>query len=153
MSEKVYSAYVKLPTSSYLVPDEVRNSLDFWPFFKDCVGTINGTHIPMFVPEAMCTRFRDRKGQVSQNVLAACSFGMEFLYVLPRWEGSAADSHIFNSTRKSDFEIPDRHYYLADSGYANSDVLLVPYRRVRYHSKEWGSTTNRHVILIMGSMY
>jgi hypothetical protein len=149
MSEKIYGAYVKLPTSSYLVPDEVRDSLDFWPFFEDCIGAIDGTHIPAFVPEEMRTRFRDCKGQVSINVLVACSFGMEFLYILPGWEGSTADSRVFDNARNLDFGIPDGHYYLADARYANSDVLLVPYRRVRYHLKEWGSTTYRHVLLII----
>ena len=28
-------------------------------------------------------------------------------------------------------------YYLADAGFPLCDVLLVPYRGVRYHLKEW----------------
>ena len=95
----------------------------------------------------MRTRFQDRKGQVSQNVLAACSMNMEFLYVLPGWEGSAADSRIFDNARDQDFRIPDGRYYLADAGYANCDALLVPYRGVRYHLKEWGASNQRYVLL------
>ena len=117
------------------------------PYFKDCIGAIDGSHIPAFVPELMRSRFWDRKGQVSQNVLTVCSMNMEFLYVLPRWEGSAADSRVFNSARNKDFRIPDGRYYLADAGYANSDALLVPYRGVRYHLKEWGSSSNRYVLM------
>src|ERR1700677_3989670 len=71
-SEKIYGAYVKLPMQNSLVPDEIRESIDFWPFFRDCIGAIDGSHIPAFVPESMQVRFRDRKGQISQNVLAAC---------------------------------------------------------------------------------
>jgi hypothetical protein len=28
---------------------------------------------------------------------------MEFLYVLPRWEGSTADSHVFENVWRQDF--------------------------------------------------
>jgi DDE superfamily endonuclease len=68
---------------------------------------------------------------------------MEFLYILPGWEGSAADNCIFEDARASDFHIPKGHYYLADAGYANLDKLLVPYHGVRYHLKEWASGSHR----------
>jgi hypothetical protein len=129
------------------VPAEIRESMDFWPYFKDCIGAIDGSHIPAFVPESMQTRFRNRKGQVSQNVLTACSMNMEFLYVLPRWEGSAADSHIFENVQREDFRIPNGCYYLADARYGNSDGLMVLYRGVRYHLKEWGSSANRQALI------
>ena len=145
--EKVYGTYVKLPTRNSPVPAEIRKSGDFWPFFRDCIGAIDGSHIPAFVPESMRVRFRDRKGQISQNVLAACSMNMEFLYVLPGWEGSAADSRVFENARRQDFRIPDGRYYLADAGYGNCDALLVPYRGVRYHLKEWGTSANRLVLI------
>ena len=146
-SEKVYSTYIKLLTRNSPVPREIRDSPDFWPFFKDCIGAIDGSHIPAFVPESLRARFHDRKGQISQNVLAACSMDMAFLYMLPSWEGSAADSHIFESARREDFRIPDGQYYLADAGYGNCDALLIPYRGVRYHLKEWGSSSNRPVLI------
>ena len=74
----VYGTYVKLPTHSSPIPDEIRHSPDFWPYFRDCIGAIDGLHVPAFVPELMRSRFRDWKGQVSQNVLVACSMNMEF---------------------------------------------------------------------------
>lgn len=70
---------------------------------------------------------------------------MAFLYMLPGWEGSAADSHVFENVQSLDFRIPDSHYYLANARYGNSDVLLVPYHGVMYHLKEWGSSVNRQV--------
>ena len=68
---------------------------------------------------------------------------MEFLYILPGWEGSAADSQVFESAQSLDFIIPKGRYYLANAGYANSDSLLVPYCGVRYHLKEWSSGGNK----------
>lgn len=145
--ENIYCAYVKLLTHSSLVPDEIRDSLDFWPFFKDCIGAIDGSHILAFVPESMWTRFQNWKGQILQNVLAVCSMNMEFLYMLPRWEGRTADSHIFESVHREDFRIPDGCYYLANAGYGNCDALLVPYCGFISHLKEWGSSANRQVLI------
>ena len=68
---------------------------------------------------------------------------MEFLYVLPGWEGSMADGRIFENAQNEDFTIPDGRYYLANASYANCDALMVPYCGVRYHLKEWGSSSNR----------
>jgi hypothetical protein len=63
---------------------------------------------------------------------------MSFVYCLPGWEGSASDTRVYDDARAKDFTIPDGKYYLADAGYGLSDTLLVPYRGVRYHLKEWG---------------
>jgi hypothetical protein len=142
-TEKVYRSYVKLPTHTSPVPQCIRDSKYFYLYFKDCIGAINGTHIPAYVPAAIHMQYRDQKNQVSQNVLAACSMDMEFLYMLPGWEGSAADSRVFEDAQDSDFIIPEGHYYLADAGYPNLDLLLVPYHGVRYHLKEWATGGNK----------
>jgi hypothetical protein len=53
-------------------------------------------------------RFRDRKGDLSQNVLAACNFNYEITYVLSGWEGSAADARVLQSalSRPSGLQVP-----------------------------------------------
>jgi hypothetical protein len=81
---------------------------------------------------------RDRKGQVSQNVLAACGFDLCFHFILGGWDGSATDSLIFQDARLSNLHIPEGRRYLADAGFGFSNSLLLPYRRVRYHLAEWG---------------
>jgi hypothetical protein len=35
------------------------------------------------------------KGVPTQNIMAACSFDMQFTFVWARWEGSAHDTRIF----------------------------------------------------------
>ena len=55
---------------------------------------LDGTHIPAFVPASLTQPYRNRKGFLSQDVLAACSFDVLFTFVLVGWEGSAADSTI-----------------------------------------------------------
>ncbi|XP_057766724.1 uncharacterized protein LOC130987124 [Salvia miltiorrhiza] len=70
---------------------------------------------------------------------------MKFAYVLPGWEGSAADSRILRDAlnRDNGLKVPKGNYYLCDNGYANSEGFLTPYKGVRYHLKEWGPTNAR----------
>ena len=142
ISHSFYTNYVQLPNSS-TVPHEIRENPKLFPFFKDCLGAIDGTHIDVFVPDKDIARYRNRKGTISQNVLAACSFDLRFLYIKAGWEGSAGDGRIYENARQTDFIIPPGKYYLADAGFPTCDTLLVPYRGVRYHLKEWGRATQR----------
>ena len=67
---------------------------------------------------------------------------MFFIYMLVGWEGSASDSFLFQRALLSGFVVPEGKYYLADAGFASCRTLLVPYRNVRYHLREW-QTGNR----------
>lgn len=143
VSQNFYGAYVKLPMQNTSLPESLLMDEDIYPYFKDCIGAIDGTHIPAFVPEAKCAPFRNHKGEVSQNVLAACSFDFKFVYMLSGWEGSASDSHAYQDTRATNFNISETKYYLADAGNPNTDSLLAPYQGMRYHLKEWGNSKDR----------
>jgi hypothetical protein len=76
-----YTRYVKLPPDDK-TPACIRDNGKFDPFFKDCLGAIDGTHIFAHVEESATARYRDQKGAISQNVLAACTFDLRFCYVL-----------------------------------------------------------------------
>ena len=39
-------------------------------------------------------RYRTRKGDIATNVLGVCAPDMQFVYVLPGWDGSAADRRV-----------------------------------------------------------
>ena len=58
--------------------------------------------------------YRNRHGIISQNVLAACNFDLEFMYVLSGWEGSAHDSKILNDalSRRNGLKVPQGIYIL-----------------------------------------
>ncbi|KAM0011733.1 hypothetical protein Hdeb2414_s0060g00761911 [Helianthus debilis subsp. tardiflorus] len=64
------SHYIQQPKGD-IVPKEIQEKKRFYPFFKDCIGTI--------------------------NVLAACTFDLKFTYVLTGWEGTASDSRIIKN--------------------------------------------------------
>lgn len=120
---------------------EILNSNRFYPYFKDCVGVIDGMHIPAHVPAKDQSRFRNRKGVLSQNVLAACTFDLQFIFVYPGWEGSAADSRVLRAVLDDPDQnfphIPEGKYYLVDAGYSNMEGFLSPYPGVRYHLHEY----------------
>ena len=105
--------------------------------------------------------YRNRKGVISQNVLAACNLDLEFIYVLSGWEGSAHDSKVLQDalTRRTiRLQVPEGNrlqvpegdlsydnlflivcfhvsgkYYLADCGFPNRRNFLAPLRSTRYH--------------------
>jgi hypothetical protein len=61
---------------------------------QNCVGALDGTYIEVHVPAIDKPRYRSRKNTVATNVLGVCAPDMQFIYVLPGWEGSAADGRV-----------------------------------------------------------
>ncbi|KIJ26293.1 hypothetical protein M422DRAFT_133398, partial [Sphaerobolus stellatus SS14] len=135
---EVYKLYIKFPdVTTDCLPDNIRENKKFYLFFKDALGAIDGSHIPVSPPAVDRPHYRNRKGQVSQNLLAACTFDLFFCYVLAGWEGSASDGAIYADAWNRDFIVLDSKYFLGDAGFPICRELLVPYRGVRYHLREW----------------
>ncbi|KAF6168338.1 hypothetical protein GIB67_018178 [Kingdonia uniflora] len=60
--------------------------------FKWAIGAIDCTLIIAQVPKSDQIPFREKwKGDCFQNVMAACDFDMNFIYVQAGWEGIAHD--------------------------------------------------------------
>jgi len=136
-SHPIYPTYVRLPDAQAPVPPKILSSAKFNPYFANVIGAIDGTHIACHPSAADRQASRDRKGNLTQNCLAACNFDMHFTYMLSGFQGSAADTRVYHVARLSDFTIPPGKMYLADAGFAACDELLVPYRGIRYHLAEW----------------
>ncbi|XP_060675003.1 protein ALP1-like [Ziziphus jujuba] len=64
---------------------------------------------------------------------------MEFIFVLPGWEGSASDSRVIRDaiSRPNGLKVPTGCYYLVDASYTNGEGFLASYRGTRYHLFEW----------------
>ncbi|QHN94287.1 PIF-like transposase [Arachis hypogaea] len=95
------------------VPTKLRNDDRYWPHFKDAIGAIDGTHVPVIVSTEDQIRFIGRKGIPTQNVMAACNFDMEFTFALAG------------------------KYYLVDAGYPEKKGYLGPYKGATYHLPEF----------------
>ncbi|WOH11215.1 hypothetical protein DCAR_0830695 [Daucus carota subsp. sativus] len=113
------------------VSPKISESTRFYPYFKDCVGAVDGTHIPAMVRGREISSYRNRHGFNSQNVLAACS---------------AHDSKLLNDalSRRNGLELPQgiyihhySKYFLVDCGFANRRQFLAPLRGFRYHLKDF----------------
>ncbi|ESK82974.1 nuclease harbi1-like [Moniliophthora roreri MCA 2997] len=74
-----YNQYVSLPNADDPPSPYLNNNPKFWPFFKGCLGALDGSHIASSPAAADQSNSRNRKGFVSQNILAACSFLLQFL--------------------------------------------------------------------------
>ena len=136
--------YIKLP--SIEIPCAISNSTKNYPFFKDCIGAVDGTHIEAKVPKDETAAYRNRKGKLSQNVMACCDLdNLEFTFVLAGWEGSAHDGLVFSKSFEHGFIVPEGKYYLGDAGYPLTPYCLTPYRGVRYHLNEWAKGNQKYI--------
>lgn len=134
---QMYACYVKLPDEKYQTDERIMGDSKYASYFDECFGALDGTHIHAHVPYEKRIPYRNRKGTLSQNVLAVITFDLRYCYVLPGWEGSAHDSRVLtDAVANHGFSVPEDKYYLADAGYSNSDYVMIPYRGVRYHLKE-----------------
>ncbi|XP_059665391.1 uncharacterized protein LOC132311495 isoform X2 [Cornus florida] len=109
------------PPQSDDVPSHILHNPKYYPWFKNCIGAIDGTHISAFAPASKQTPYRGRKSIVTQNVMCACSFDMLFTFVYAGWEGTANDSRVFiDAITRAVARFPiltDGKYYVVDSGY------------------------------------
>src|SRR5260370_1768894 len=90
-----YNHHVRLPPAEQ-TPPEIQNDPKLYPFFKDCWGAIDGTHIKAFVPDDAMPRYWNRKAFLSQNVLSPCTFALPSCYILPPHYGIPTSQHFFH---------------------------------------------------------
>ncbi|XVF72150.1 hypothetical protein PTKIN_Ptkin12aG0097100 [Pterospermum kingtungense] len=128
---KLHPMLLKKPT---LITD------DRWKCFKNRLGALDGTYINVTVPVEERPKYQTRKGHIATNFLGVCSPDMQFIYVLPGWEGSAHDGCVLRDaiSRPNGLKIPQGCYYLVVAGYTNGEGFLAPYRGQCHHLHEWG---------------
>ncbi|KAB8117550.1 hypothetical protein EE612_059699, partial [Oryza sativa] len=129
--------FIKPPLANQ-THSKITSNPRFYPYFKNCLGAIDGTHVPITINPEMAAPYRNRKSTLSQNVMLACDFDLNFTFISCGWEGSATDARVLRSAQLNGFRIPMGKFYLVDGGYANTPSFLAPYRGVRYHLKEFG---------------
>ena len=84
------------------------------------MGALDGTYIKVNVPEVDKPRYRTRKGEIATNVLGVCSRNMEFIFVLPSWEGSASNSRVLRDaiSKPNGLRVPtDKNYKCIDCSF------------------------------------
>ncbi|KAH1262035.1 Protein ALP1-like [Glycine max] len=106
-----------------------------------CIGALDETHIPITVSPDERPRYRNRKGDVSTNVLVAYGPDLRFIYVLPGWEGSQEILEYYEMHYVVKTNLKFQLYFLVDAGYTNGLGFLAPYQGTRYHLNEWIGNT------------
>ena len=142
-SAPFYTKFVHLPTSNDVPPPEIRQSPKLWPFFKDVIRALDGSHIHCAPPASEQALHWNCKGFLLQNCLFACNFLLLFIYALTGWEGSATDACIWEDAVEHDLIIPVGKYFLTNVGFPLCNQLLIPYWGVHYHLVEWGCANIR----------
>ncbi|KAE8783225.1 hypothetical protein D1007_43319 [Hordeum vulgare] len=110
------------------IPEDCTD--DKWKYFKNCLGALDDTHIDVTVQANLKGRYRSRLGDIDTNVLGVCAPDMEFIYILPGWEGSAHDGRVHRDaiSRPNGLRVPEDQYYLVDAGDTNARGFLAPYQ-------------------------
>ena len=145
-SPPFYTNHVKLPNANGPIPLEIQQNPKFWPYLKDALGAINGSHTNFAAPASL---HDISKGFISQSCLLSCLFSLQFFYVLTGWEGSATDAQLWNDAINDDLVVPEGKYYLSDAGFGACDQLLLPYQGVHYHLAEWGHANVQYVTFLL----
>ena len=112
-------------------------------YLQNCIGAINGTHVPITIGQDKASPYRNRKGTLSQNVMFAYDFDLKFTFISSGWEGSASNAGVLQSTLGKGFTVLAGKFYLVDGGYANTPSFLAPYRGVKYHLSEFSQQVSR----------
>ncbi|KAK2639133.1 hypothetical protein Ddye_026928 [Dipteronia dyeriana] len=115
------------------IPKKIKDNDRYWPYFKDCIGAIDRTHISVVMSTSKQIPYIGRKGFPTQNVMVVWDFNMCLNFAWVGWEGSANDMHIFlEALRRENLHFPhppSSKYYLVDVGYPNikGDQKFMPY--------------------------
>jgi hypothetical protein len=82
-------------------------------YLYNCLGALDGTAIKVTVPTHLKGRYRSRKADIVTNVLGVCALDMQFIYMLPGWEGSAHDGRVLRDaiSRPNGLRVPQGEFY------------------------------------------
>ena len=85
VSQRFYHCHVKLPAKDK-TPPEICNNPKLYPFFCDCLGVVDGTHIDAFVPDDAISHYRNWKGVSLRMCLQHAHLTCGVL-LCPEWVG------------------------------------------------------------------
>jgi hypothetical protein len=70
----LYKYTVKMPTIETPIPPRITKNTKYTLFFNNYISALDRTHIPLMVGPEKQALYRNHKGFLSQNVLAAYTF-------------------------------------------------------------------------------
>ena len=91
------SGYVSVPTGAKL--RAIRDGFKTKWGFPQCIGAIDGTHIPIIAPKEHPTDYFNRKGYHSILVQALVDDQYRFLDIYTGWPGSVHDARVLGNSK------------------------------------------------------
>ncbi|KAK8938359.1 hypothetical protein KSP39_PZI011473 [Platanthera zijinensis] len=114
------------------VPSEIARNNMFMPYFKDCIGVIDSTHVKARVPLNDKIIYTEKTECLTQKVFAVCDFNMCFTFVVTGCEGTTQDGVILKQVMREPsyhFPVPlPGKYYLMNSPSPWRRGFLRPYK-------------------------
>ncbi|KAG0149876.1 hypothetical protein CROQUDRAFT_684874, partial [Cronartium quercuum f. sp. fusiforme G11] len=136
LKQSLMDQYIVLPDGHTPLCSNLRHDKIFYPYFEKGIGAIDGTHVKVRVLIQKVKPYFDRSNNISQNILVCCDHNMSYTYVLAGWEGSAADSMLWDEARSTGLAIPPGQYLLGNAGFALNEQCLTPYKGHCYHLRD-----------------
>ena len=117
IATNLVTAYIRVPQTE----EELNQSASqfFNAFgFPQCIGAVDGTHIPIKKPVENAVDYINRKGFHSLNVQGCVDYKYCFIDVNIKWPGSVHDARVFGNSRLNemlqDGTIPQCHKVIVD---------------------------------------
>jgi hypothetical protein len=101
------------PATGISVHWKISTDERFFPYFQNCIGAIDGTHVPITISAEKQAPYRNRKGTLSQNVMLVCDFDLNFTFISSGWEGLATDARVLRSALLAGFHVPEGNIILS----------------------------------------
>jgi hypothetical protein len=89
----------------HIIHKRITDDKRAYPYFKDCIGALDGTHIRVTLSPDEQVRYIGKTGIPTQNVLAVCDFDMRFTYVSTGQPGSMHDTSVLYNALSVDKDI------------------------------------------------
>lgn len=117
-----YKKYVHNPKDK--TPEKIASNPRWFPFFKYCRGAVDGVHVLAYI---LSPDIGSSHRMSLLSVISWCASSISWL----------GGGQLFNCTCRNGFSLPVGCYYLADAGFPNCDLRLMPYRGIQYHLNKW----------------
>ena len=88
--------YVRFPSEEQI--QDVVKGFETKFGFPQCIGAVDGTHIPILAPNKCAKDYYNRKGYHSLLMQAVCDHRYCFTDIYIGWPGSVHDARVFNNS-------------------------------------------------------
>lgn len=128
--------YIKWPSGSDLVA--AKGKFASKSAFKNLVGVVDGTYVPIKAPKNQTRSYTNRKGFTSMTLQCVCDSDMSYIDCYTGWPSSVPDIRVFKNSdiflkcQENEREyFPNGEYILGDKAYPCLSWCIPPYMRRR----------------------